>query len=181
MKSDDVAMDIIKKYSLIFIILIVAIPSIQAAEPDQARTVRATLDTYGIYAYTRDNGKTWINPLKKDDRLYEGIHPVLIKETYHIPAIQDLFFGFEYVVAGLPDGKIPIEMKVSHPQFNDKDGKPAVGYSSINQYWVTNGKAAGISGYIFERDEELKGGDWVFDLRYNNQSLLKQVFKVIEQ
>ncbi len=100
-----------------------------------------------------------------------------IEQTFRIPAILGIRFGFRYRINGTPDGKtVPIRIKKIYPGLKDPM-KPNVTYS--HEYVGTHeiGHVYG-TGYGFDHAWELVTGMWTFQLLYESKILGEISFEV---
>lgn len=135
---------------------------------------------YGIYAYSRDGGKTWIHPTSRDPVTSEHAFPVLIEKTTRIPAVKDVYFAYDYEITGLPEGVVHMQLQVKHPLMKKPDGTVATGYTQNSQFLVAKGQVHGFSGYILEHEWEHVPGTWTFSYHYEGKKLLEQKFEVFK-
>ena len=135
---------------------------------------------HGIYAYSRDGGKTWIHPTTTKTIRSEHAFPVLLEKTTRIPAIKNIYFAYDYEISDLPEGVVHMQLKVKHPLLKKPDGTIATGYTQNSQFLVAKGLVHGFSGYILEHDWEIVPGAWSFSLHYEGKVLLEQQFEVFK-
>ena len=131
---------------------------------------------YGVYAYSGDKGRSWINPLSTSPVVWEGGDAVLVKQIDRVPLIKDIYFAFEYEFHGLPDGEISMDWAVRHPEITRPDGSISTGYTYAREFTVQNGRAGGVSGYILNQDYELVPGEWSLSYSYQGNVLVEKVF-----
>ena len=140
-----------------------------------------TVNNYGIFAHSPDNGKSWINPVS--DAAIKGTtgSPVHILSTREVPAKHPLFFGFEYNIKNLKENTIDIVTEVTHPKIKQSDGSETTNYQHTQKFLVLDGKITATKGYLLENKNEAQTGDWVFKIKLNGQIIIKQQFTVVDK
>ncbi len=116
-------------------------------------------------------------------RIENGTEKILYKQrvlknnTNEIPAMIGTRFGFNYVIAGEPDGEgVSLKKIIEYPKpglvFNNK----TVLADTFNIYVKLN--EINYSGFIFEYNEELIPGIWTIEYFYNGRRILLKEFNV---
>jgi hypothetical protein len=103
----------------------------------------------------------------------------------HFTAQGDVFtarlglkFGFRFILRNVPGATIDLQTAVTHPPFPDKAGVIRTHYELITTVHVTDGSASGVTGYSFDRPEEMAVGVWTFEHSYHGKTLVKQSFRI---
>jgi hypothetical protein len=90
-----------------------------------------------------------------------------------------LKFGFRFTLRNLPDAPtFDVKTAVTHPPFPDKAGVTRTHYELITTIPVTDGSATSLTGYSFDRPEEMAAGVWTFAHSYRGRTLVKQSFTI---
>ncbi len=100
-----------------------------------------------------------------------------IEQTFRIPAILGIRFGFRYRINGTPKGKtVPIMIKKVYPGLKDPM-KPNMiyGHDYVRAHEI--GHVYG-TGYGFDHAWELVPGMWTFQLQYEGKILGEISFEV---
>ncbi|MEJ2614662.1 MAG: DUF3859 domain-containing protein, partial [Ignavibacteriaceae bacterium] len=102
---------------------------------------------------------------------------VLKNNTNEIPAMIGTRFGFNYVIAGEPDGEsVSLKKIIRYPKpgliFNNK----TVLADTFNIDVMLN--KINYSGFIFEYNGELIPGIWTFEYFYKGRRILQKEFDV---
>jgi uncharacterized protein DUF3859 len=88
-------------------------------------------------------------------------------------------FGFRFRLNHVPDAKsIDLSTVVTHPPFRDRDGETSTHYALVTTVPINNGSAASVTGYSFDRPEEMTPGRWTFEHSFRGQTLMKEWFTV---
>jgi hypothetical protein len=89
-------------------------------------------------------------------------------------------FGFRFTVKNLPDTET-LELKtfVTHPPIANRDGEVKTRYALLSIIPVKNGAAMSVTGYSFDRVEEMTPGVWTFTHTYQGRTLVTQSFTVL--
>jgi len=150
--------------------------SVSATEQKNLKDVEVI--SYGIYAHSPDNGKSWINPIS--DKKIEGTtaSPVHINSTRTIPAQYPLFFGFEYNLNNLKGSLTELTTEVTHPKIKQADGSFETQYKTTQKFMVLDGKVTATNGYLMENENEITKGEWVFKIMQKGETIITQRFIV---
>jgi len=134
--------------------------------------------SFGIFAHSPDNGKSWINPIS--DKKIEGItaSPVHLISTRTIPAQFPLFFGFEYNLNNLKGSLTELTTEVSHPKIKQADGSFETQYKTTQKFLVLDGKITATNGYLMENKNEITKGEWTFKIMQKGKTIITQRFTV---
>jgi hypothetical protein len=90
-----------------------------------------------------------------------------------------LHFGFRFTVTKAPDRPtLDLETFVTHPPIPDKAGKIETHYELLTTIPVANRSATSVTGYSFDRPEEMAPGVWTFEHRYHGKTLVTKSFMV---
>lgn len=137
---------------------------------------RATILDYGYYEFTGDSERV-ANPVTTTGYVTQG-EARLVKQTRRIPVKQGRLFGFRFRIDNMNEnvGRIPLELVVSHPEMRKPDGSKSAGYQYRMDLKVSKGMVEDETGYRMNEPYELVEGEWIFEFRFMNKSLLKQTF-----
>lgn len=137
---------------------------------------RATILDYGYYEFTGDSERI-ANPLATAGYVTRG-DAGLVKQTRHIPVQRGRLFGFRFRIDNMNEnvGVIPLELVVNHPEMKKPDGSSSTGYRYRIDLKVSNGAVEDKTGYRMNEMYELVEGEWSFEYRFMNRTLLKQTF-----
>jgi hypothetical protein len=90
-----------------------------------------------------------------------------------------LQFGFRFKLKNVPAGTtINLETVVTHPPIVDMRGKTRIRYELLTIIPVTNGSATSVTGYKFDRPEEMTPGVWTFQHSFRGKPLITQSFMI---
>jgi uncharacterized protein DUF3859 len=90
-----------------------------------------------------------------------------------------LRFGFRFTLANVPDGAtIDLMTVVTHPPIRNKNGETETHYELITTIPVTKGSAMSVTGYSFDRPEEMTPGVWTFTHSFHGKTLVTQSFTI---
>jgi Domain of unknown function (DUF3859) len=109
--------------------------------------------------------------------------PILITATNRVPAKIGVRFGITFEITRLPvpDGVVGLTKIVRHPLITAPDGATSSRYKTIQRFDVRGGKVVGWTGYGFDLNYELVGGDWECELQFGGKSLCSQKFIVMKE
>jgi hypothetical protein len=83
-------------------------------------------------------------------------------------------------VKNLPDtATVDLKTYVTHPPISGKDGEVKTRYALLTTIPVKNGTAMSVTGYSFDRAEEMTPGVWTFTHKYQERTLITQSFTVL--
>lgn len=107
----------------------------------------------------------------------------LVEKTKRIPLKKGRLFGFRFRIDGMQKsvGVIPLELVVVHPEMKKPDGKKSTGYRYFMDLKLKDGMVEDKTGYRINEDFEMVEGDWQFEFRFMNKTLLKQTFTTYKQ
>lgn len=89
-------------------------------------------------------------------------------------------FGFRFTVKNLPDtAMVDLKTFVTHPPISNKKGEVKTRYALLTTIPVKNGTAMSVTGYSFDRAEEMTPGVWTFTHTYQERTLVTQSFTVL--
>jgi len=163
-------------FNTLFLYLFAASLSANATEQKTLKDVEVI--SYGIYAHSPDNGKSWINPIS--DKKIEGTtsSPVHLNSTRTIPAQFPLFFGFEYNINNLKGALTELTTEVTHPKIKQADGSFETQYKTTQKFMILDGKITATNGYLMENKNEITKGEWVFKIMQKGKIIITQHFTV---
>jgi len=105
--------------------------------------------------------------------------PKFGQHTTRIPAKPGISF-WVLVSADWDHGEGSVELKkvVRHPQMKNSRGQEEDHYTTTGTGPVTNGSVFAGAAYTLDRPEELKPGQWTFEIYYHGKKLVSQSFTV---
>lgn len=162
------------KQGIFFFVLVVMTWAVQAAP-------KAQILERGYYKFT-DKSERLQRPAASSGYVTRG-KAELVKDTQHIPLKKGRLFGFRFKIFGLNKnvGVIPLELVVSHPQMKKPDGSLSKGYRYFMDLKLKDGMVEDKAGYRLNEEFELVEGDWQFEFRFMNKTLIKQTFTTFKQ
>ncbi len=87
-------------------------------------------------------------------------------------------FGFRFSVNNVPGDSIELKTFVTHPPIKQRNGETETRYALLTTIPARNGSATSVTGYTFDRPEEMTPGVWTFVHTYRGRTLVKQSFTV---
>lgn len=170
-----------KIISAALFLLLTSLSNIVTANEVNTKNKDITVISYGIYAHTPDNGKSWINPISEKVIKGKSSSPVHLSNTRTIPAQHPLFFGFEYNISNIKDPIAEFTTEVTHPKIKQADGTFSEQYKHTQKFLVIDGKVTATSGYLLENKNEIQTGEWVFRIKTKGKTVITQRFNVKEK
>lgn len=167
-----------KIISVTLFLLLTSLSNIVTADEINSKNKDITVISYGIYAHTPDNGKSWINPISEKAVKGKSSSPVHLSNTRTIPAQYPLFFGFEYNVQNIKNSMAEFTTEVTHPKIKQLDGTYSEQYKHTQKFLVIDGKVTATSGYLLENQDEIQPGEWVFRIKTKGKTIITQRFNV---
>lgn len=157
-----------------FVSLLVSTYAVQAAPEAQVLE-------YGYYKFTGDSERL-VRPSTSSGYVTRG-KAELVENTQRIPLERGRLFGFRFRVAGLEKnvGVLPVELVVVHPEMKKPDGSKSTGYRYNMDLKLVDGAVEDKAGYRINEDFEMVAGEWQFEFRFMNKTLLKQTFTTFVQ
>lgn len=157
------------KQRLLFVLLLVSAGLVQAAPV-------ATVTERGYYEFT-GGSKRVARPAVSSGYVTRG-KAELVKDTQRIPLKKGRLFGFRFRVTGMKKNisVLPLELVVVHPEMKKPDGSLSKGYHYNIDLKLTDGMVEDKAGYRINEDFEMVEGDWQFEFRFMNKTLIKQNF-----
>jgi hypothetical protein len=155
----------------LLVILLAWLPvSIAQAAP------KATVLDYGYYEFTGKSERL-ANTFTTTGYVTRG-EVKLVEKTHRIPVQQGRLFGFRFRIDNMDEnvGVIPLELVVRHPEMHKPDGSSSTGYRYRVELKVDQGMLEDKTGYRLNEPYELVEGEWSFEYRFMNRTLLKQTF-----
>ena len=167
--------------SILFLLFLCIASNTAVANEKIKKEEDITIISYGIYAHSPDNGKSWINPIS--DKVIKGLttSPVHISSTRTIPAQYPLFFGFEYNIQNLEEQTAALTTEVTHPKIKQPDGSFTTQYQQTQKFLVIDGKITATNGYLLENKDEIQAGKWTFKIKLEGKTVITQSFTVIKK
>jgi hypothetical protein len=165
-------------YKIVLVALIGLVAPDRAYPSASESSVKGKVVEYGL---TRSIGeqRTLSNPDTLDGRQTFARGPKFIQHTDRVPARLGAEFGFTFQLTGLGEQRsVELRKVVKHPSMRNAKGVNEVQYATNITVPVRNGEARFGAGYELERAEELKPGNWRFEIFYRGQMLLSQSFTV---
>lgn len=137
---------------------------------------RAEILEYGYYEFTGESERL-VNPSSTTGYVTRG-KTRLVEKTQSIPVERGRLFGFRFRIDGLNKnvGVIPLELVVEHPEMSKPDGSKSSGYRYRVELNLSNGVVEDTAGYRLNEPFELVEGDWRFEYRFMNKTLIEQKF-----
>ncbi|MBL1274570.1 MAG: DUF3859 domain-containing protein [Ectothiorhodospiraceae bacterium] len=137
---------------------------------------KAEILEYGFYSFT-DGSERLMQPITTSGYVTKG-KTQLDKNTNRIPLEIGRLFGFRFRISGMNRnvGIIPLEFVVVHPEMKKPDGTFSTGYRYNLDLKLTNGMVEDKTGYRVNEDFEMVEGEWHFEYRFMNKTLIKQSF-----
>lgn len=157
------------KRSVLFIFVLVSAWAVEAAPT-------AMVIESGYYKFIEDSERV-ARPSISSGYVTRG-KTQLVKNTQRIPLQKGRLFGFRFRITGVERnvGVLPLELVVVHPEMKKPDGSLSTGYRYNLELKLTSGVVEDKMGYRFNEDFEMVEGDWHFEFRFLNKTLLKQTF-----
>jgi hypothetical protein len=87
-------------------------------------------------------------------------------------------FGFRFRLNNVPGDSIEMKTLVTHPPIQQPKGETRTRYAVLTTVPAKNGYATSVTGYSFDRPEEMTPGVWTFSHTYRGETLVKQSFTV---
>ena len=137
---------------------------------------RAAILDYGYYEFSSDSERI-ANPLSTSGYVTRG-EAKLVEQTRRIPIEKGRLFGFRFRIDNMNEsvGLIPLVLVVKHPEIEKPDGSKSTGYRYQMDLKVAKGAVEDRTGYRLNEPYELVEGEWSFEYRFMNKTLLKQTF-----
>lgn len=157
------------KHSILFIFLLLSAWTVQAAPI-------ATVIERGYYQFTEESERI-ARPSISSGYVTRG-KTQLVENTQRIPLQKGRLFGFRFRVTGFKANVsiLPLELVVVHPEMKKPDGSLSTGYRYNMNLKLTNGTVEDKMGYRLNENFEMVEGDWKFEFRFMNKTLLTQTF-----
>ena len=142
---------------------------------------KATILDYGYFEFVGESKRTK-HAIATSGYVTQG-EAKLVEKTNRIPLKKGRLFGFRFRIDGVDKnvGLIPLELVVVHPQMKKPDGKTSTGYRYFMDLKLKDGMVEDKVGYRMNEDFELVEGEWHFEFRFMNKTLMKQTFTTFEQ
>lgn len=137
---------------------------------------KAKVLEYGYYKFTEASERR-ANEMTTSGYVTRGAAK-LVKETERIPLERGQLFGFRFKIFGMNEsvGVIPLELVVTHPEMKKPDGSLSTGYKYKMELSLSNGEVEDKTGYRVNEAFEMVEGDWIFEYRFMNKTLIKRNF-----
>ena len=158
------------KARIFFTIILLIMPLAIAAAP------KVKILEYGYYEFSNESSRS-INPKATTGYVTKG-KAKLLKTTSQIPLGKGRLFGFKFHISGLREAAnvLPLELIVKHPPMTKPDGTVSTGYSYTMDLKLTKGEITDNTGYQLNEKYEMVEGDWLFEFRLLNKSILQKKF-----
>lgn len=158
-----------KRWLITCLMVLLPVSMLQAAP-------RAVILDYGYYKFTGESQRL-ANPVTSTGYSTQG-NARLVEKTHRIPVKRGQLFGFRFRIDNMNEnvGVIPLELVVKHPEMNKPDGTTSTGYRYQVNLKVRQGMVEDKTGYRMNEPYELVEGEWSFEYRFMNKTLLKQTF-----
>ena len=89
-------------------------------------------------------------------------------------------FGFRFKLNNVPADSIELKTFVTHPPIKQRSGETETRYAVLTTIPAKNGSAISVTGYTFDRPDEMTPGVWTFVHVYRGRTLIQQSFTVRE-
>lgn len=159
----------LKLWLVVCVLVFLPVSILQAAP-------RAEILDYGYYKFTGET-KRLANSISTTGYSTRG-DARLVEKTHLIPIKLGRLFGFRFRIDNMNEnvGVIPLELVVKHPKMNKPDGSTSTGYRYRMDLKVRQGMVEDKTGYRMNEPYELVEGEWSFEYRFMDKTLLKQNF-----
>ena len=164
MKSDSYSLRVLFFLTLVlFSVAVFASPKAEVLE-------------YGYYEFT-EGSERLANGITTSGYVTKGAAK-LVKQTEKIPLKRGRLFGFRFKIFGMSEtvGVIPLELVVTHPEMKKPDGSLSTGYRYKMELSLSNGAVEDKTGYRVNEAFEMVEGDWTFEYRFMDRTLIKHTF-----
>ncbi len=153
----------------LLVALVLTVPAAMAAP------VAKVLE-YGFYEFI-DGSERLTHPSTTSGYVTKG-EARLVEKTQRIPLKKGRLFGFRFRISGMERnvGVIPLELVVVHPSMKKSDGSVSTGYRYNLTLLLNQGMVEDKTGYRINEDFEMVEGDWYFEYRFMNKTLIGQTF-----
>ena len=137
---------------------------------------KAKVLEYGYYEFTKGSERL-ANEIATSGYVTRGAAK-LVKKTEKIPLKRGQLFGFRFKISGMDKtvGVIPVELVVTHPEMKKPDGSLSTGYRYKMDLTLNNGAVEDKTGYRVNEAYEMVEGDWLFEYRFMDKTLIKHTF-----
>jgi len=155
--------------SILFLMLMMFASAVLAAP-------KAKIIEYGYYEFTKGSERL-ANATTTSGYVTRG-DAKLVKKTKKIPLEKGRLFGFRFRIYGMDKGvrAIPLELVVTHPKMTKPDGRLSTGYRSVLNLPLNEGEVEDKTGYRINEAFEMVEGDWRFEYRFMNKTLIEHKF-----
>lgn len=162
-----------RRYGLLILFFVFAC-SVEAAP-------NAQILEYGYFEFVGE-AKRLEHPATASGYVSQG-KAELVEKTHRIPLKKGRLFGFRFRIDGIDKnvGRIPLELVVVHPEMKKPDGKLSSGYRYFIDLKLKDGAVEDKVGYRMTEDFELVEGEWQFEFRLMNKTLMKQNFTTFKE
>ena len=157
-------------------VLLLQFVLLQAVSFSVAAAPKAQILDFGYYKFKGESERL-ANPGVTAGYVTRG-QAELVEKTQRIPIERGRLFGFRFRIDGMNEsvGVIPLELVVEHPKKDPPDGSVSSGYRYGVELKLKNGKVVDQTGYRLNEPFELVEGEWRFEYRFMNKTLLEQKF-----
>lgn len=137
---------------------------------------KAEVLEYGYYEFTKGSERL-ANEITTSGYVTRGAAK-LVKQTDKIPLKRGQLFGFRFKIFGMNEtvGVIPVELVVTHPEMKKPDGSLSTGYRYKMDLSLSKGAVEDKTGYRVNEAYEMVEGDWLFEYRFMDKTLIKHTF-----
>ena len=137
---------------------------------------KAEVFEYGYYEFTTGSERL-PNEITTSGYVTRGVAK-LVKKTEKIPLKRGRLFGFRFRIFGMNRtvGVIPLELVVTHPEMKKPDGSLSTGYRYKMDLTLKDGAVEDKTGYRVNEAFEMVEGDWLFEYRFMDKTLIKHTF-----
>ena len=150
------------------------------AAPADVKEPHGRVFEHGIYAAMR-KGRVRDEITANTGKVINKPVLELSEQTDRIPLVKGTYFAYRYRILNLPKdvAKRPaVELRkvLVHPEMTLPDGSTATGSDRTFKGRTSVGQVIGFDGYAFNEDYELVEGEWTFQIWFQDQKLVEQIF-----
>ena len=141
------------------------------------KPLKAMVNQRGLYRLVRSSGLI-DDPSTSTGKAVSKPVIELVKSTERIPLMKGAQLYLQYRLWYLPERPVYIDLRrvLKHPEMKLPDGSVATGSDYMLKQKVSVNQAIGYTGYGLDEDYELIEGDWVFEIWYQGEKMIEQIF-----
>ncbi len=170
---------------MIFRIIVVCIIVLSATacqtfvtQNKSGKPVTGELIGYGLYSISSKSNSF---PAQETASGKKNLARVALRlQTTKVELKQGTVFGFEYILSNLPDTnkKLYLDTIVYHPKMINAQGKAYYVSRYKQPMRPKNGVYKDSLTYSLSEEYEMVAGEWVFEIRYQDQPVISKKFSV---